>query len=170
MTTNSQADWRTVNCSLHVKIPQTETDHHWSPAQIEMGHHLKITFHAEMWICKPATLWLTHACVRGHSALTPESSGQYQRDDVASAKQLLLKKNSQTINNVLHFDASCPIRVYFRWPCLSIVFGGWQEWSRFCQFLWDSAEQTVLPRNTQIGWSRGFPLVYTCVCYFIKNC
>ena len=29
LTTNSQGDWRTVHCYLHVKILQTETGHQW---------------------------------------------------------------------------------------------------------------------------------------------
>ena len=57
----------------------------------------KVTSHAELWFHKPDT-WLTHACARGHSALTSESSGKYQGDDVASATQNLLTKFGKTTN------------------------------------------------------------------------
>ena len=48
-----------------------------------------VIFHAEIWFHKPDKLWRTHAWLRGHLTLTEESSGQYQCDDVVSAKQIL---------------------------------------------------------------------------------
>ena len=126
MTTNSQGDWRTVRCYLYVKIQDRNWSrgHQCSPAHIEMAITRKVTFHTEIWFHKPDTLWLTHAYVRRHSALTSGSSGRYQRDDVASAKQFLPKKQ-QDYKYLLHFDTSWPIGVHFGWPCL--VYGRLQK-------------------------------------------
>ena len=74
----------------------------------------EVTFHTEIWFRKPDTLWLTYACVRRHSALKSKLSGQYQRDDFASAKQIL-PKNQQNYKHVLHFDGSWSTGVHFRW-------------------------------------------------------
>ena len=58
----------------------------------------KVKFHADIWFHKHHTPWLTHAYVRGHSALTSESSGQSQHDDVASAKWILPTETNKTTN------------------------------------------------------------------------
>ena len=69
---------------------EKSTDRNWSPlltywhgngTTLEKSHFtLKYGFH------KHDTPWLIHACLRGYSALTSESFGQYQHEDVASAK------------------------------------------------------------------------------------
>ena len=57
-----------------------------------------VIFHAEIWFHKPDMLWRTHAWLCGHLTLTEESSGQYQCDDVVSAKQILPKNFDKTAN------------------------------------------------------------------------
>ena len=53
------------------------------------AHLEMVIFHAEIWFHKPDMLCWTHAWLRGHLILTEESSGQYQCDDIVSAKQIL---------------------------------------------------------------------------------
>ena len=49
------------------------------------------------------------------------------------------------------------------------MVGGSSDSGCVCQFLRDSAEQTALSRNMPPDSGRRFPLVYTCVCYFITT-
>ena len=81
-----QGDWRTVHCYLHVKNPQTEMITTAHLLTSKWANTRKVTFHAKIWFQQHDTPWLTHACVRWHSALTSDSLGQYQHDDVSSAK------------------------------------------------------------------------------------
>ena len=65
-----------------------------------------------------------------------------------------------------------PTGGHFQRPYLSdflCMVRGSSDLCRLCQFLWDSAEQTALSRNRRPGSGRRFPLVYMCVCQFIKR-
>ena len=78
----------------------------------------------------------------------------------------------QNSKHDFHPEWNWPIGVHFRWPCLSdflCVVGGSSDLCRLCQFPWDSAEQTTLSRNMRPDSGRRFPLVYMCVCVFIKT-
>ena len=145
---------------------QNSTDRNWSPILTsKWATTWNVIFHAEIWFRKLDMLWRTHAWLRGHLVLTKESSGQYQCDDVASAKQIL-PRNLTNSKHDFHLGGSWLIGVHFRWPCLSDFLwrvGGSSDLCRLCQFLWDSAEQTTLSRSMRLDSGRRFPLVYMCV-------
>ena len=133
----------------------------------------EVTSHAKIWFHKHDTPERTHTCVRGHSALTSESLGHYQHDDVTSAKKILPTKNNKTANTPpCWFER--PIRVHFRWPCLRISRvwqGGNRDICRLCQFLWDSAEQTAIATRATGRWQMVSSGVDMCLLVkHIKRC
>ena len=77
----------------------------------------------------------------------------------------LLRANRQNYKHDFHLEASWPIEVHFRWPCLydfSCMVGGSSDSCCLCQFLKDSAVQTALSHNMRPESGRRFPLVYMC--------
>ena len=67
------------------------------------------------------------------------------------------EQNRQNYNRFLHFDRSSfavPLS-----PCFSYRVGSSSDSCRLCQFRWDSAEQTALPRSKWPESCRRFALV-----------
>ena len=67
----------------------------------------------------------------------------------------------QNSKHDFHLEGSWPIRVHFRWPCLSdflCMVGGSSDLCRLCQFLWDSSGQTTTGQ-----WQMVYSGVHVCV-------
>ena len=163
VTTNSQGDWCTVHCYLHVKILQTETGHQCSPRNVPLLEKSYFTL-------KYGFTSLT-CCDEPTPGCADIRPWHRNRQDSISVTMLRVRskffhKIRQNSKHHSHLESltnrnSFPVALSL-W-CL--VYGrGRSNSCRLCQFLWDSAEQTALSRNRRPDSGRRFPLVYMCVC------
>ena len=113
VTTNSQGEWHTVHCYLHVKNPQTETDHcsyRNRPTLEKSNFTLKHGFTSMTRRDKPAPVCANirpwHRKRLGNISMT-----------MLQVRSKFFRKKSTKLQTHLHVDASW---VNFRWPCHGI--------------------------------------------------